>query len=87
MCFQAEFLGMLTGTQISADIVSPLFEWAPQRRLYAHSGAIPSPESVASFLKENGIEYIYADAEHPNSLVPDAVPIATSGEAQVLRVP
>ncbi len=34
-----------------------------------------------------GIDYIYADAPHPNSLVPEAILIARSGEAQVLRLP
>ena len=42
--------------------------------------ARPSPANVAAFLKANGIDYIYADAVHPNTLVPDAVPIATIGE-------
>ena len=45
------------------------------------------PADVASFLKANGIDYIYVDTVHPNSLVPDAVPVATSGETQVLRFP
>ena len=87
MCFQAEFLGSLTGTAMSANIPSPLFRWAPQRQLYPDSGARPSAESVASFLKNHGVDYIYADVAHPNSLVPDAIPVATSGEAQVLRIP
>jgi len=50
-------------------------------------GAQPSAARVVSFLKANGIDYIYADALHPNTLVPDAIPIATSGETQVLRIP
>ena len=87
MCFQAESLGALTGTKMSADIASPLFQGAPQRTLYPDSKAHPSSESVASFLKGNGIDYIYADAVHPNSLVPDAIPIATSGTTQLFRVP
>ena len=87
MCFQAETFGSLTGTPMSADVPSPLFQWAPQRALYQSSGSVPSPASVASFLKANGIDYIYADALHPNSLVPDAIPVATEGETQVLRLP
>ena len=47
----------------------------------------PSVASVVSFLKANGIDYIYVDAVHPNSLVPEAAPIATSGQTQVLRIP
>ena len=80
-------MGSLTGTEVSADIPSPLFRWAPQRKLYPASGVHPSAETVARFLKENGIDYIYADALHPNALVPDAIPIASNGEVQVLRIP
>ena len=87
MCFQAESFPILTGTPMSADVPSPLFLWAPQRKLYPTSRAIPSAASVASFMKDNGIDYIYADALHPNSLVPNAIPIATNGETQVLRIP
>ena len=34
MCFQAETFGLMTGTPKSADVPSPLFQWAPQRALY-----------------------------------------------------
>ena len=44
-------------------------------------------QSVAAFLKANGIDYIYADTMHPNALVPDALPVITSGAVQVLRLP
>ena len=87
MCFQATFLGELTGGHMSPDIPSALFKWAPQRTLYPDSAAHPSPASVASFLKDNGIGYIYADTLHPNTLVPDAIPMVTDGEKQVLRIP
>jgi hypothetical protein len=87
MCFQAEFFGMLTGTQMSPDVISPLFRFAPQRLLYPDSHADPSVAAVTEFLTSNGIGYIYADTRHPNSLVPDAIPIATSGTVEVLRIP
>jgi hypothetical protein len=87
MCFEASFLGQLTGGQMSPDIPSPLFEWAPQRQLYLDSGAHPSLATTASFLKENGVDYIFVDAAHPNSLIPDAIPIVMNGETQVLRIP
>jgi hypothetical protein len=87
MCFQAETNGALTGTQMSPDIPSPLFQLAPQRELYPDSKAQPSAAAVAAFLKTHGIEYIYADAMHPNTLIPDAIPILTSGETQLLRIP
>ena len=63
-----------SGGQKSADIENPLFHLAPQRALYPDAKARPSPESVAAFLKANGIDYIYADAMHPNTLVPEAHP-------------
>jgi hypothetical protein len=87
MCFQADFFGQLIGGLKSPDIPNRLFRWAPQAALYPDSAARPSAEAVAAFLKANGIEYIYADAMHPNTLVPDAVPVAESGETQVLRLP
>ena len=87
MCFQAETAGGLVGGQMSADIANPAFPWAPQYALYPDSGAHPRPRRSSSFLKANGIDYIYADATHPNTLVPDAVLVATDGETQVLRVP
>jgi hypothetical protein len=87
MCFQAETAGALVGGQKSADIPDRLFLRAPQAMLYPTSSARPSASRVASFLKDNGIDYIYADALHPNSLVPGAIPIATSGDTQVLRIP
>ena len=87
MCFEAETFGDMTGTPMSADVPSPLFLAAPQRALYPTSGSHPSPAIVTAFLKANGIDYIYVDRVHPNELVPDAIPIATSGETQVLRIP
>jgi hypothetical protein len=87
MCFQAETFGLMTGTPISPDVASPLFTWAPQRSLYPTSQATPTPAEVGAFMKANGIDYIYVDAIHPNTLVPDAVPVATSGATQVLRLP
>jgi hypothetical protein len=87
MCFQAEIFGPMTGGPVSADVPSRSFLWAPQHAIYPDSGALPSPGDIVSFLRANGIEYIYADARHPNSLVPGAIPIATSGVTQLLRLP
>ena len=87
MCFEADFFGQLIGGQKSAAIPNPLFQWAPQRALYPDANARPSPDSVAAFLKANGIDYIYADTMHPNELVPDATPVVTGGTVQVLRIP
>ena len=87
MCFQAETAGEMIGGQMSPKVPGPLFPLAPQSELYPDADARPSPESILSFLKRNGIGYIYADALHPNTLVPDATAIATSGETSLLRVP
>jgi hypothetical protein len=87
MCFQAEAFGPLIGVPVSAEAMSPRFLLAPQRSLYPTATAKPSSESVSSFLREHGIAYIYTDAIHPNTLVPGAVRIATSGETAILRLP
>jgi len=77
----------MTGTVISNDRPSPLFQSAPQRSLYPDSSAKPSSDSVAAFLKAHGIDYIYADAAHPNTLVSEATTVASAGEFQLLRIP
>jgi hypothetical protein len=87
MCFQADFFGQLIGGLKSVDVPNLSFLRAPQHALYPDSSARPSEARVTSFLKANGIDYIYADALHPNSLVPAAMPIMTSGDTQVLRIP
>ena len=87
MCFEAETFPRLTGATLSPDIPSPLFRWAPQRTLYPTASTVPSASDVAAFLRDNGIDYIYADPLHPNTLVHGAIPIAQSGDAQLLRIP
>jgi hypothetical protein len=87
LCFESETTGLMTGTPISPDVASPMFQWAPQRTLYPDSHAQPSTAAIVAVMKANGIDYIYVDGLHPNSLVPEADPIATSGDAQVLRIP
>jgi hypothetical protein len=87
MCFEADFFGQLIGGLKSVDVPNLSFLRAPQHALYPDSSAQPSAASVTSFLEANGIDYIYADALHPNTLVPTAIPIATSGDTQVLRIP
>jgi hypothetical protein len=87
MCFEAEILTPLIGAPLSEEAENLFFGRAPQRTLYPHPNARPSSAAVAAFLKGHGIHYIYSDARHPNSLVDDAVPIAASGDAQLLMVP
>jgi hypothetical protein len=87
MCFEAEILTSLIGAERSLEVPNAFFQFAPQRRLYPDAAARPSAASIAAFLKANGIDYIYADALHPNTLLADAVPVAAIGGATVLRVP
>ena len=87
MCFQADQRYTHTYTKMSVQIQSPYFGTAPQHILYPTADAQPSTASVVTFLKKHGIGYIYADSYHPNSLVPDALPIAISGNAQLLAIP
>ena len=87
MCYQAELFGTLIGAERSLDVPNSSFKWAPQQALYPNAAAKPSSAAVAAFLKENGIDYIYADAAHPNSLVANAIPISTTDDGQVLKVP
>jgi hypothetical protein len=87
MCFEAEFPSTLLGAEPSVKVVSQFFRGAPQLALYPDAAADPSPEAVTAFLKRHGIYYIFADLRHPNTLVPHAVLISTSGSAQILRIP
>jgi hypothetical protein len=87
MCFATELLTSLVGAAPSAQAPSLFFQGAPQLRLYPTAEAKPSSGDVIEFLKGHGINYIYADASHPNTLVNDAVLIASSGGAEILRIP
>jgi hypothetical protein len=87
MCFEAEFPNTLVGARPSLQVSSQFFRGAPQASLYPDAEAAPSSADVVAFLKRHGIDYIYADDRHPNTLVPDAVPIATGGRGAVLKVP
>jgi hypothetical protein len=87
MCFEQDFFSTVIGATPSVQAPSAFFRWAPQRALYPDAEAHPTSAAVAAFLKGHGINYIYADTAHPNSLVAGAIPIATSGGGQVLRVP
>ena len=87
MCFEADVNGTLLGAPVSDDVPDAGFSSAPQAAIYPTASARPSAAAVLAFLKSHGIEYVYVDAEHPNSLVPDAVPVATAGDHQVLRIP
>jgi hypothetical protein len=87
LCFQAEFLSGLIGAERSERVENLYFKTAPQRELFPTADARPSPDLVAAFMRRQGIDYIYADAKHPNTLVPDAVPVASAGDVVILRLP
>ena len=87
MCFFADVQRDLLERPLDERIISPYFLHAPQRALYPDADARPSPFAIAAFLNANGIDYIYADATHPNSLIPDALPVFTLDGVTVSRVP
>jgi hypothetical protein len=87
MCYEAEVLSSLIGAEPNIGVQNLFFDRAPQRTLFPTAAADPSSADVATFLKDQGIDYIYADVRHPNTLVDNAVPITSIGEAQLLRVP
>jgi hypothetical protein len=87
MCFATELLTALVGAAPSAQTPSMFFQGAPQATLYPTAEAKPSSSDVIMFLKGHGIQYIFADATHPNTLVNDAVVVASIGGAEVLKIP
>jgi hypothetical protein len=87
MCFIADRPRRILGRELDARIESPYFAVAPQRQLYANADARPPTAMVRSFLRANGIDVIYADAAHPNTLDPDAIRIASVGDVVIYRVP
>ena len=58
-----------SGAVLSLEVPNTFFKWAPQQVLYPTASAKPTSTEVAAFLKANGIDYIYADDRHPNTLV------------------
>lgn len=87
MCFQSETLVLKTGTPTSPDRINPLFRSAPQQQLYPNATARPSHDAIVTFLRANGIQYIYADGAHPNELDPEATPVAQTGQFHLLKIP
>jgi hypothetical protein len=87
MCFEADVFSAMIGNDPLIQGENPFFRWAPQRSLFRDACTYPSGSSIATFLRDHGIGYVYADAMHPNSLVPEAVEIASYGSVVVLQVP
>jgi hypothetical protein len=87
LCFEPDVNGSLLGAEVSDQVADAGFALAPQSELFPDAAARPSPAAVKAFLARYRIDYLYADAAHPNTLVPDAVPVAAVGAFQLLRVP
>jgi len=67
--------------------LDPRFRLAPQSELYTSPGVTPSRQSTLDFLRQNDIGYLFADADHPNTVLPELQPISAAGGVQVFRVP
>jgi hypothetical protein len=87
MCYESDVSSVMIGADPSIHAENPVFRWAPQRSLYSDRTSQPSTASIAAFLKEHNVRYIYADAGHPNSLVPGALGIGSFGDVVILVVP
>lgn len=87
MCFEREYPSIILGAPRDITVPSQFFRGAPQMELYPSATATPSLEEIRAFLAKYDIRYVYADGRHPNTLAPDAVVVASSGDVQVLRVP
>src|SRR4029079_19250183 len=78
ICFEGDVFGTLFGVPASSSVPVAGVRLAPQSTIFPDAAARPSSAEVATFLKGLGIDYIFADAKHPNTLVPEAIPIAES---------
>jgi hypothetical protein len=87
LCFEVDTWSPMLGANQTSAPENPGFRVMPQYDLFKDRSTPPSPARIVAFMREQGIGYIYANADHPNVLVPQAVPIAQSGSASVLRVP
>jgi hypothetical protein len=86
MCFIADRARRILGRELDPEIESPFFKPVPQRMLYPDASAIPAAADVRAFLATHGIGYIYADAAHPNSLVPQAIPVFSADGLTIYRI-
>jgi hypothetical protein len=86
MCYELDFWSPMIGAHPGNRPENPFFKYIPQHELFTDRTTFPSLSSIAAFLEAHGIGYIYADAEHPNSLVPSAHLIASHGNVVILRI-
>lgn len=86
MCYEGDFPSLLHGVPFDPNAINPFFALAPQRTLYPSATARPAEAEVRAFLKGNGIEFIYIDGDHPNTLVSSTIAVASDGEFLVVRI-
>jgi hypothetical protein len=87
LCHQTNALGVIVGGEAVRWETVPSFVYAPQSQLFPTRSARPPPEEVTAFMEREGIGYLYVDAVHPNTLVPEAVPVLVVGETMLLQLP
>jgi hypothetical protein len=86
MCFQADAQRPLLGQEADVNVPSVFFEHAPQQSLYPDATSKPTTAEVHRFLLANGVDYIYSDGAHPNTLIPDATPVYSRGDITIFKV-
>ena len=87
MCFEADSSDRYRLPKASADCEPTVPDGLPSWRCIRMRPPSHPRQPSTAFLKDRGIDYIYADARHPNTLVDEAILVAKSGAAEILRVP
>jgi len=87
LCFETDSFSEFSGGARDPATASPLFRSAPQLHLFPNASANPRPDDVAAWMRAQGIEYIYADLRHPNTLVPEAHVLTQVGDFSLLQLP
>ena len=86
MCYELDVSSAMIGADAGSRPENPFFKFLPQHELFTNPATPPTVADIAAFMKAHGIGYIYEDADHPNSLVPTAHPIAMRGPVVVLQI-
>jgi hypothetical protein len=86
LCFEADGSSWLVGGLRDPSIPNESFVWAPQRGLYPDAAAQPSEAAVATWLRTNGIQYVYVDSWRPSPVGEFATPLLAVGSVQLLRL-
>ena len=86
MCYELDVSSAMIGADTGGRPENPFFKFLPQHELFTNPATPPTVADIAAFLKGHGVGYIYADAQHPNLIAPDALPIASHGDVTIWRV-